>query len=289
MELRLPAYRHTDFGLLYLPLHEPMALAFEDVRADGNTIVSLGLAPRTADHLILTQDEVIVSATPGSFCSQHASWNLVTANQSVEMGGSALAVLGSGQATRSLLVLTDGKCTLTPLSQFGSVQRSPTESVYNPVEDLAWHSWQDRLVVLHQKPPSVRFYSLTDRGMVLDCVFELPGVELLRGEVDVATSGPRLVVRAHRCLLVYTVSGYKLKLTARHELLVSLAGIFCRDEHVVAVMTDGRVCYLDMQLKPVFEFKFGRPVSAAAFFNETWAILSERRVLLCQDKFYVRD
>jgi hypothetical protein len=177
----------------------------------------------------------------------------------------------------------------------GKVQRSAAEFVYRPQDDLAWSGNQDRFVVLKRKPPGLWFYSLTqERGMLFDCAFDLAGIgNLVPGQACVALNpnarAGQVVVYAHRRLLVYSLSGYKLKLTAECEVESPVAELFCRHDYVGLVFTDGRVVYLDMQLTPRFRFEFGRPVSAAAFHNETWALLSNGRVLLCQDKFFARE
>lgn len=45
---------------------------------------------------------------------------------------------------------------------------------------------------------------------------------------------------------------------------------------------------MDMQLRKVHEFDFDVPVTAADCCCELWTLISDGRLLLCQDKFYVQ-
>lgn len=64
--------------------------------------------------------------------------------------------------------------------------------------------------------------------------------------------------------------------------------LFCRDGFVVLVSKVGHVTYMDMQLRKVHEFDFDVPVTAADCCCELWTLISDGRLLLCQDKFYVQ-
>lgn len=297
MVLRLPAFKRTDFGLMYTPQQDPTEVCLREIRGDRDTIVDLGMVGRGAQHVILTQNQVIVSSTPGKRYASHSRWILNP--RSLDTGaGAALGVLRG----LSLTLLGEGEQVTYTLSDVhmsdvhtGKVEVSGPGSVYNPREDIAWCCSHDRFVVLRKQPPSVRFYSLAqDGGLVPDCVFDLdlPEKDLVRGESRVALNpnlrSGQFVVHVYRRLLVYSVSGFKLTLMAQHPIQLPVVELLCREDHIVVVLKEGGVSYLDMHLKPLFHFAFGVPARAAAFHNETWAVLSGDRLLLCQDKFFAR-
>lgn len=301
-EITLPARESTDWGLTYLP--EASALVSPGLAdsEQGFEILDLGAAPGDVEQMFFAPGCLLFSLRQGDSraSGSHARWKLDRGEPEefpqhlvglLEKDGEfgVLTASAAEADNRRACCLTecetgrhvDSLCKFLGLSRASSCQTQRRVAISVDADSWSW----------------VKLCSWRQEGFVFDGSMTLP-LELKRewdfGEgtkVALSLCCMHLAIVAKR-LDVWTVCMVSLakhmtSLVCAVPVNEQVACVVFRQDYVVTVTASGRVTYHTFQLEVVGEYELGRPVTAAAVRDDIWALVSEGRVYLCQDQFYM--
>jgi hypothetical protein len=259
----------------------------EDWKAQD--LLDLGPVPGEVivDGLMLGAGLVVL--TSGRRSGSHVVWKLDQQTIGAMRPGFALALL-------------DPEVLLSEKAVDGDEIAIRCSSLDRPEENLpsvcsgiltpqtVWSSTGSRFVLAMRSKgcwPLVKLYSFGESGFIWDSAWSLGREDISRVAVSPCAGFIAVVEQQGPRLGCFFLAKGRATLVRWVELAGLPVGLFFRDQFVVSVAPEGTVTYWSTKLERVFAFAFGRPVSAVSTRDDLWALISEQRLFLCQDKFYL--
>lgn len=291
-ELVLRAHCPDPCGLTYIPVpeHAPVPLVCQEHEEDWKAQDLLDLGPVDPDirELILGSGYVVLTTGRHSGCA-HIVWKLDQQTPGARLAGYAIALLDPK------IIVVQGSVDEYEISISCSLLDRPAETLpsvctHFDAPRAVWSSTGSRVVVASRAKgswPVVKLYSVGEPGFVWDSAWSLGLHDILKVAASPCATLLAAVVSERTRLGIFSLAKGRATLIRWVELAGLPVGLFFRDQFVVSVSPEGTVTYWSTKLERVFAFAFGRPVSAVSTRDDLWALISEQRLFLCQDKFYL--